>query len=506
MTTKWGYLFLIILFFSACTSPAETVSFPETPTNTSTTPSALTSTTTATRQFSTRTPSPSTTPTMVPSATPTLDVASITTRTPAPAEECPAPANVSLPDLSIDPNDFFPIFKPRDEDILDYLNEGGDPIKLMTEYKQTWRGVEVFAKNEVLQDLTGDNIQEILIIPISDLYIFGCRDGQYEVLMSQFSDSVTMNPYLFQLAGIQDMNLNGTPEVVIAEFGCGGMSAGQCLDVYIYEWDGSQFASLIPEGDSFIDAASISGGSTEEYLPGVQIKDTDRNGTVELILTGGIPNSWYDDYFKHAPWRTQSDTYGWDGQHFVLLKTEFSPPLYRYQAVQDGDWAVLRKEYDKALAFYQEAIFGDKLLGWSPAHKERSIALHEMTWNFDLEGTPTPALPQDDPQEYPNLAAYARYRIMLLHILQGHIPEAQIVYDTLREKFPDGHDGHGFVLVAQEFWDQYQVSRSLKESCAKAIMTADEQKSLLKFLGADQHNFWQDIMYEPKDVCPFQSP
>jgi hypothetical protein len=504
MPTKWGYLFLIVLFFSACTPPAETVSFPETPTITSTAAPVLTSTATATRQFSTRTPQPSKTPTLVPSATATLDVASIDTRTPAPAQECPTPANVSLPDLSIDPNDFFPTFKPREEEILDYLNEGGDSSKLMSEYKQTWRGLEVFANNEVLQDLTGDSNQEILIIPIAELYIFGCRDGKYEILMSQYSDSVTMNPYLFQLAGTQDMNLNGTPEVVIAEFGCGGMSAAQCLDVYIYEWDGSQFASLIPEGDSFVDAASISGGSTEEYLPGVQIKDTDQNGTVELILTGGIPNSWYDDYFKHAPWRTQSDTYGWDGQHFVLLRTDFSAPVYRYQAVQDGDRAMVRKEYDKALAFYQEAIFSDKLLGWSPAHKERSIALHELTWNFELEGTPTPAIPPDDPQEYPNLAAYARYRIMLLHILQDHLPEAQIVYETLQEKFPEGNDGYGFALIAKAFWDEYQLSKNVKKSCDKAVSMAYKYKLILRFLGGDYHNYQQDIMYESTDVCPFK--
>jgi hypothetical protein len=294
--------------------------------------------------------------------------------------------------------------------VLAYLNQGGDPNNLMAEYKQTWKRVEVFANNEVLKDLTGGGVPEILIIPISDLYIFGCRNGRYQLLMSQFSDSVTMNPYLFQLVGIQDMNLDGMPEVVIAEFGCGGMSEGQCLDVYIYEWDGNQFVSLI-EGNSFTDAASISPGRGGYSLPGAQTKDIDGNGTLELIISGGIPNLWYDDYFKHAPWRTQNDTYGWNGQHFVFLKTEFSAAVYRYQAVQDGDRAMFRKEYDNALAFYQEAIFRDDLLGWSQAHKEQSIAMYEFTWDFDSShaGTPTPAVPPDDPQEYPNLAAYASH-------------------------------------------------------------------------------------------------
>jgi hypothetical protein len=190
----------------------------------------------------------------------------------------------------------------------------------------------------------------------------------------------------------------------------------------------------------------------------------------------------------------------------VLLSSEFSPPNYRYQAVQDGDRAMSRHEYDKALAFYQEAIFNEDLLGWSPAHKERSKILHEFAWDFDEshKGTPEPAIPPDDPQEYPNLAAYARFRIMMLHILGEHLPEAQTVYETLREKFPEGKDGHEFTLIAQAFWNEYQLSKGIEGSCTQAISVAEKHKDILRFLGADYHNSIQDIMYESKDLCPFK--
>ena len=503
MPRNWGYLLLTLLIFSACTAPTESFSVPETSTMISTALPALTSTTTATRQFSTRTPRPSQTPTVVPSVTPTFDIAAIVTRTPAPPENCPTPANVPLPDLASDSRDLFMSFLLREEDVLDYLNQGGSPSRLIVELGQTLPRAELLTDNEVIRDLTGDGVPELLIIPLSNLYIWGCQNNQYQLLMSKTSEYVTINFYQLQLVGIQDMNLNSIPEVVVADFGCGWMSEGQCLDVYAYEWNGTQFASLI-QGDSFMGAASIYGGSLDKYFPGAEINDIDGNGTLELTLSGGIPNTWYDDYFWHAPWRTQSDTYGWNGEHFVFVKTEFSSPIYRYQAVQDGDRALLRHDYPKALAFYQEAIFSDTLLGWSPAHKERSIALHELTWNFALKGTPTPAIPSDDLQEYPNLAAYARYRIMLLHILQGNVPEAQIVYQTLQEKFPEGSDGHGFALVAKAFWDHYQLSKNIKASCAKAVSVAYEVEAILRFLGADYHNSWQDILYESKDVCPFE--
>ncbi len=498
MTKTWGFLFLLLLILAACTAPTNQSSLPGTST-------ALPSTPSQTIQSFTRTPRPSRTPAPPPSLTPTFDIASVVTRTPAPSETCPAPANVPLPDLSIDPNDAFMSFSLREDKVLDYLNHGGDPNRLIVELGQVLKRAEFFIDNEVIRDLTGDGVPEILVIPLSDLYIFGCRDSQYQLLMSKTSEYVAINYYQLQLIEIRDMNLNGVPEIVIGDFGCGGMSEGQCLDVYIYEWDGGQFASLIPEGVGYELGLSIY-GSGDEWLPGAKLQDIDHNGTLELTLSGGIPSAWYDDYFSHAPWRIQSDTYHWNGQHFVPLKTEFSPPEYRYQAVQDGDRAMLRHEYDKALSFYQEAIFNDKLLGWSPAHKERSRALHGFTWDFDesYKGTPTPMIPPDDPYEYPNLAAYARYRIMLLHILGRHMPEAQIVYETLQEKFPAGKNGHEFTLIAQAFWDEYQLSKSLERACTQARSVAEKHKDVLKLLGSDYHNSMQDIMYEPKDVCPFE--
>jgi len=504
MTKTWGFLFLLLLILAACTAPTDQSSLPGTSTAAQPASTTLPSTPSQTIQSFTRTPLPSRTPAPPPSLTPTFDIASVVTRTPALPEKCPAPANVPLPDLSIEKDDFSLLFSPREAKVLDYLNQGGNPSSLITALRQSvWKHQEIYTDNEAIKDLTGDGIPELLIIP-SELYIFGCQNNKYKVLMTKISESVSINFITLQIVAIQDMNLNGVPEIVLANFGCGGMSSGQCLDVYIYEWNGNEFASLIPKWEGYEVGVSIY-GSGDEWLPGAKLQDIDHNGTLELTLSGGIPSAWYDDYFSHAPWRIQSDTYHWNGQHFVPLKTEFSPPEYRYQAVQDGDRAMLRQEYDKALTFYQEAIFNDKLLGWSPAHKERSKALHGFTWDFDeSHGTPTPMIPPDDPQEYPNLAAYARFRIMVLHILKGHLPEAQTVYETLQEKFPEGKDGHEFTLIAQAFWDEHQLSKGIEGSCTQAISVAEKHKDILKFLGSEHHNSIQDIMYESKDVCPFK--
>jgi len=93
---------------------------------------------------------------------------------------------------------------------------------------------------------------------------------------------------------------------------------------------------------------------------------------------------------------------------------------------------------------------------------------------------------------------------MLLHIVQGHMREAQTVYETLQEKFPAESNGHEFSLIAKIFWDEYQLSKDIEKACANVISIADEHQEVLRFLGSDYHNSWKDIMYKSEDICPFK--
>ena len=491
-----------LLILSACASPVVNVA-PSTQTSIRPIVSITTTSQPTNQVQSSRTTQPSKTPTTTPSVTPTFNVKSVITLTPAAAEKCPASANVPIPDLSVDPNSNSFLFFPYEKRVLEFLNSGGNPSDLLVKLRQTWKRTEVFTKNEVIKDLTDDGVPEILIIP-SELFIIGCVGGKFQTLMMHQNEAPGFNGIEQQLVDIQDLNLNGIPEVVFASFGCGGMGAGQCLDVYIYEWNGTEFKTLIPIWEGYEVGVSMVGGRLTEYLPDSKLQDIDNNGTLELILTGDIPNSWYLEYFMHQPWRDKSEIYMWNGQHFVLYKTEFSTPTYRYQAIQDGDRATLHNEYEKALALYQDAIFSDNLLGWSSAHKERFTSLHQYNWDPDFQLTPTPVIPYDDPKEYPNLAAYARYRIMLLHVLQGNLPEAKVVFDTLQENFPMGSPGHEFALMAKAFWEEYQINSNLDAACQKAIIYATSRLGILNILGGDYHNSWQDITYQPNDICPFK--
>jgi hypothetical protein len=188
----------------------------------------------------------------------------------------------------------------------------------------------------------------------------------------------------------------------------------------------------------------------------------------------------------------------WNGTYFMPDRLEYSPPEYRFQAVQDGDRAFLWREYDQALSYYQQAIFDDQLKWWSPDLQRYLVGLHSKG-----PKTPTPAPPLPDETEYPYLAAYARYRIMLLHLKRGSIEDARVVYETLQKEFPPDVPGHPYAEMAKAFWKTFQSSKDFRQPCVITIDYAKSHSELLHYLGDTDHGL-QSINYQSNDVCPIQ--
>lgn len=382
-----------------------------------------------------------------------------------------------------------------EEPVLDFLNQGGSP-EVLTRLFQMSR------KQLYIGDLTGDGVPEIGVFDYT-LHVLGCMNGQYAVFLEiEYSG----NPSLPQIFAVKDMNLDGNPEVVIySSDSCGFL--GHCSSVGIYKWNGQtlQPISKMPGSDSV--------GELGMRGPfGIELKDIDGNGTVELLLEGGI-TSTLGDYYEGLPWRIQTDIYMWNGSYFEFHRTTFTAPEYRFQAVQDGDEATRWGEYEKALGFYQEAISSDKLEWWSA--EEHHYQIDSWFYKYDQTATPLPK-PTPDIAEYPSLAAYARFRIMLLHVKQGHVADAKNVYDTQQQKFRVGTAGHAYAEMAEEFWQSYATNNNLGAACAKAINFAQTYPlEVLTYLGNlddsisgnyDDRYYHgkQSYVYKPEDVCPFK--
>lgn len=429
------------------------------------------------------TATPAFTATLLPSVTP-VPIQSLTaTNTELAPDDvgvCPVENPDLRPDFSALNNE--PIQEML-EPSLDYLNQGGSPDKLSPFFEYNRLAFYI-------GDLTNDGVPEIGLGSTVRYDVVGCIGDEYKALL-HFEFPQPANPKVFL---VKDLNLNGNPDVVFfTQAGCGFHA---CFQTSVLEWWPTGFQFLSKDSSRYESPyLSMVGPYT------LAVEDIDTNGTFELRLTGGIPVSV--DYGDGLPWRVQTDTYMWDGEAYSFYRTQYTPPEYRFQAVQDGDEAMRWQEYDKALAFYQQEIFDDKLKAWSLAQRDYEWALWDARHGSE---TPVPALtPIPDPAEYPNLAAYARYRIMLLHLQLGHESDAKIVYDTLQQKFSQDQVGHAYAEMAEAFWIKYQETHHLTQSCTAAIEYAtSHEDGILGYIGNFYYYGTQSYDYTPKDICPLQ--
>lgn len=514
MGSKKKGLFLIGLFalwLVACTTStavAPTASaFPRTstfiPTFTATA-NPSTPTSTASPSFThtdTPTRKPTFTPSTVPSATPsptltaTFNERSVVTRTPASPAKCPLDSqDAAIPN----PNELPEDQQEFEKTILAVLNAGG-----------TKRLVEKFAGSYSAQglaylDLTGDGMPELIIVSgyfWGNLYVFGCYEQQYKTLLVE----KVAYEHPLTILTTRDMNLDGVNDLAIEQTTC-----NWCTGARVYEWDGQQFQSLVRDWGEhpgiwwgihpdinllyYSDMAELGGYSS------ASVTDIDDNGTYELVLAGGTPSYLGGLTGSEGPWREQTITYMWDGHYFIWHSQKYIPPVFRFEAIQDGDTASVRGDYEAALVSYQDAIFSDTLKSWS---REVWDQLVQQTLEQEQRiGYPDVSTMPFNPTEYAQLAAYARYRIMLLHTLRGLESDARTVYETLIKKFPEGSSGYPYAEIATEFWAEYQVSHNVEQACERAVAYAQAHEEILAPLGGGDHGMWNEH-YKPVSICPF---
>lgn len=414
----------------------------------------------------------------IPTFTPTFDVSTIVTVTPAPKAECPKI------DPSIRVEDYFSqnLDYPSPDTtikILDFLNRGGDGQELIARLEKIYPYGGEYRGGYAFRDVTGDQIPEFLFVEINyfgKLNVFSCQNRSFE-LTSVLSGDFDFWDYTFV---IDDLVKDGIPEIIVT--GTGGVSFPQSR-IYIYEWDGQTFL--------------ISGTTGILALRKTEIRDIDGNGTEEILFSGDNPGCLSCSNF--LPQRERTITLGWNGKVFVEKSNEFEPPKYRFQAIQDADAALHTGNLNMALSFYEETISNNNLEWWSP---ERFAYEQDASYRWIPGITPVPEA-NEDPAEHPRLAAYAYYRILLLHLVQNQEAEATTTYNTMQQKFGGDPYGRPYVEMATAFWEAYQSTQKMYDGCAAAIQYAVEHPEILTPLGSDYHGS-QAKIYKPEDVCPFR--
>jgi hypothetical protein len=345
----------------------------------------------------------------------------------------------------------------------------GPFIKYVREHKWEHYG---FPEAQQL-DLTGDGVPELFVRWVDSL-IYGCSEGEYKLLFE--FEGLDMSSYATDIHEVKDGNRNQILEVI---FDHGGSFS-------VFEYSDGQFRNIMGPDGLYLDV---------QYEGDASFRDFNGDGVSEVYVYSGI--AYGDIYGQMLPWRKEWDTYSWNGKNYILSRRDFTAPEYRFQSAYDGDRSTLYGEYAKALSFYQDVIFSDKLGWWSA---ERDVYVWELyRWDYP---EPTPVPPESDPDEYEYLAAYARFRIMLLYLLQGWDSDAQVVYKTLKEKYPEGNPGSIYAELATVFLEEYQVSGEMGASCIKVINAADKEEAL-KYIGVGG-DLGTYHMYTVEDICPFE--
>jgi hypothetical protein len=409
----------------------------------------------------------------IPTFTPTFDVSTIVTVTPAPRAECPKEDSSVVAKFAT-PNSDGSYEVHYAPEILDYLNSGGTIERLQD------------AGLEKIVDLTGDGVNEVgyrdSLISYS---ILGCKDRKYQDLLHFAGD------FGAELGDVLDLNKNGNPDVILYNLVHYGYIA-----ISIFEWDGMRFQSLIDIRDGRFPDDVIDWIDSTDFPKYV---DANGDGLKEIVLVFYRPCGGFGDFCDGTPRRKETTVLAWNGQNYVVQQNYYAPAQYRFQAIQDGDAASSQKEYDKAISLYQEAMSSDMLKSYSLEISDNLRAQYDTQYGT----TPTPTPHPIAVDEYPKLVAYAYYRILLLHLVQGYESDATIVYTTLGEKFGNDPYGRPYVEMASAFWEAYQSTQRMYDGCAAAIQYAVEHPEILTPLGSDYHGS-QSHTYVPADVCPFR--
>ncbi|HNE04609.1 MAG TPA: hypothetical protein PLT08_08835 [Anaerolineales bacterium] len=457
--------FAISLTLSAC-GTASTQPAPPAQTGTPTVTPTTTQTSTATI-----TPLPT-----IPTITPTFDVSSIVTVTPANKEACLEENSSVVANFATPNNDGnYELYTPSE--ILEYLNAGGS----LSHLRDSSLGDIV--------DVTGDGLNEIIYrYGYWEYSILGCKNNIYQSLLNFRGD------FGVDLAEVSDLNKNGILEIILYDVVHYGY-----VNIFIFEWNGSEFNSLIDIGKEYPTGPTIDRIRTTNYR---EFLDTNNDELEEIIATYDANQlcGGFGDFCDGTPIRKKTTTLKWNGKNYVVDDMNYSLAQYRFQAIQDGDWQTGYGNYLEALTYYKAAIFDNKLDWWSLEREK-----HER-YTYMSQYDPTPVaspLPNPDPAEYPSLAAYAYYRIILLHLVQGQEAEAASAYQTLQDTFGTDQYAAPYIEMTTAFWEAYQSTHKMYDGCAAAIQYAVEHPQILTPLGSDYHG-WQSHIYVPADVCPFR--
>ena len=465
-------------------------------TKTSTKSNTVTITTSGT-PFLTETQIPNT-----PTAYPIFHPELIVTVTPTLAEVCP-----DLPDSEfLDLIEEFDVGNNEHDWLSTAMLTGASPQQIESVFIDE---VSQWFRISAL-DLTTDGVPELIIDHASDGgEIYQCRNQGYVKILDYDTLSWPARLYMDDY----DINQNGIPEIMISYYATSGFN----LTFDVLEWNGIEIQSKLrvsngvdaPESSRWARALSWYGVHTMGMEPNTAVmmdggadiilEDLNDDGLLEIILDGDGPAS-YDTKWNFGPWLGEKLIFQWNGESFLLSDFKIDEPIHRFQAVQEADRAFLLRDYERASLFYDKVINDADLLPYSWEFMQYLEDVHNQVtlYNGSAEDLSVPEVSLD---EYQQLSAYARYRLIMIDLAAGKQDQALNTYQMLYQINIGENPGYAHAVMGRIYWESVEEGMSLVDACQPVKDYVSENLILLEPLGNSGSRV-QSHEYTVDDICP----
>lgn len=362
-------------------------------------------------------------------------------------------SGVTLPNLE---------FLGYPEAILEFLNSGGSTQELDQELYSA--GVANQPLSVATFDLTDKSIDEVVIsiidpqsntiVPRGTFLIYVCQEDGYRLQHRQDSPD---NRGAYGIRYLQDLNSDGLGEVVTSSPNCGAHTCFE--DVQVLSWREDDIANLLVE-------------NTDELpSPDIRIIDPDADGIFDIEIGSGGFNSVGagPNRTKIRRWVYNSATTSWDSYEDIP-----GISFYRIHVLHDAEDAAQVENYDQALIDYGRVVYDPNLVDW-----------------------------QDPEQEIANLSAYSRYKIAVLHLIQGDDDRAAITFELLEKNYASQGFGYMYAELATLFRESYELEGLVRACEIAQEFAQNHSEEILSPLGSKIYGY-ANRDYFPKDICPWE--
>ena len=337
-----------------------------------------------------------------------------------------------------------------------YLNDGGSVSSLSAWAEERAQLGEMFQGKTLAEaDFDGDMRLDIALVATAEPFewvwiILLCRAGRY-VPAHVVREGPEWRALVVHRA--QDLDADDRADLLVGRWTCGAHTCFDQLQVLMWRDEGFE--------------NRLSGASDDLPYPDIGVRDPVGDGSHPIVVTGTAIGS-----VGAGPYRPRERVWRWDAAADLYRVSEdrLLPAEYRVHVLHDADRAYREGDAAAARELYLRVIEDGSLLDWEESGARRM-----------------------------ELAGYARFRMVLVSLIQGDASSAERAYDELRGSHPAGSPGAGFAEMGAVFWEVWEETGKIEAGCAAARAFADAQPELV--LQPLDYGY-ANPAYTAEDLCP----